>query len=112
MSSFLPVKASTRTDSDADLAVQDAPPDLNEPRKYKVIMHNDDYTTMDFVVEVLRRFFSKSQEEAVKIMMEVHELGRAVCGVFTHEIAETKIAQVHEFARFSGHPLKCSMEPL
>ncbi len=99
-------------DTDTDLAVQEAPPDLARPKKYKVILHNDDYTTMEFVVDVLKRFFSKSQDEAMKIMLDVHEKGSGICGVYSHEIAETKIAQVHEHARASGYPLKCSMEPV
>jgi ATP-dependent Clp protease adaptor protein ClpS len=100
------------SDTDADVAVQEGPPDVAIPRKYKVIIHNDDYTTMDFVVDVLKRFFAKVQEEAVQIMLAVHEQGRGVCGVYTYEIAETKVAQVHEYARYSGYPLKCSMEPV
>jgi ATP-dependent Clp protease adaptor protein ClpS len=106
------VTGMSESDTDADVAVQEGPPDVAVPRKYKVIMHNDDYTTMDFVVDVLKRFFAKNQEEAVQIMLAVHEQGRGVCGVFTFEIAETKIAQVHEYARYSGYPLKCSMEPI
>jgi ATP-dependent Clp protease adaptor protein ClpS len=98
--------------TESDIAVQEGPPDVDVPRKYKVIMLNDDYTTMDFVVEVLKRFFAKTGEEAVQIMLQVHELGRGVCGVYSREIAETKVAQVHEFARNAGFPLKCSMEAL
>jgi len=80
------------------------------PRRYKVLLHNDDYTTMEFVIFVLQRFFGKSMEEAQGVMMKVHMEGVGVCGVFTFEIAETKQAQVNQAAEESGHPLKCSIE--
>lgn len=106
------VSGGGKEETESDVAVQDGPPDTTGPRKYKVILLNDDYTTMDFVVEVLKRFFNKAGEEAVVIMLQVHEEGRGVCGVYSLEIAETKVAQVHEFARTGGYPLKCTMEPL
>lgn len=81
------------------------------PRRFKVVMHNDDYTTMEFVVEVLQKFFSKSLVEAQAIMLEVHSKGRGICGIYTREIAETKTAKVVEYARGKGHPLKCTSEP-
>jgi ATP-dependent Clp protease adaptor protein ClpS len=84
--------------------------DIREPRRYRVLLHNDDYTTMEFVVEVLVTIFHKNLEEATAIMLAVHERGLAVCGVYTEEIAETRISQVHEKARKAGFPLRCSME--
>lgn len=99
-------------DSDHDVSVREADPALKEPRKYVVFLHNDDYTTMEFVVEVLTVFFRKSTQEATAIMLQVHEQGRGACGIFTFEIAETKVAQVHEHARSHGFPLKCTMEAL
>ena len=80
------------------------------PRMYKVILFNDDYTTMDFVTEVLQQFFSMNRERALQIMLKVHNEGSAVCGVYSQDIAETKVAQVSEFAKQHGHPLRCSME--
>lgn len=80
------------------------------PRLYKVILFNDDYTTMDFVVEVLQRFFSTNRERALQIMLKVHNEGSAVCGVYSRDIAETKVVHVTEFAKQHGHPLRCSME--
>ena len=77
---------------------------------YKVILFNDDYTTMEFVVEVLQRFFAINRERAMQIMLKVHNEGSAVCGIYTRDIAETKVAQVGEFAKQHGHPLRCSME--
>ncbi|MEW5848155.1 MAG: ATP-dependent Clp protease adapter ClpS [Myxococcota bacterium] len=84
---------------------------LKKPRNYKVLLHNDDFTTQEFVVLVLMRFFRKTQTEATQIMLQVHHEGVGVCGVFTHEVAELKVAQVSEFARDNGYPLKCTMEP-
>lgn len=81
------------------------------PRKYRVLLLNDDYTPMDFVVEVLKRFFHLEEEKAMQIMLQVHRQGSGVCGVFTRDIAETKVALVNDFARSNDHPLLCSMEP-
>ncbi|MFP4361588.1 MAG: ATP-dependent Clp protease adapter ClpS [Alphaproteobacteria bacterium] len=80
------------------------------PSLYKVLLLNDDYTPMEFVVLVLQRFFGKSAEDATRIMLHVHQKGVGVCGVYTYEIAETKVAQVIEFARHHQHPLQCTME--
>jgi len=80
------------------------------PPLFKVLLLNDDYTPMDFVVEVLTRFFSMPLEKATQVMLHVHTRGRGVCGVFTREIAESKVAQVNEFARMNQHPLLCTME--
>jgi len=84
---------------------------LQRPRMYKVIMHNDDYTTMEFVVLVLQRYFNKSVPEAQVIMLEVHTKGFGICGIYTHEVAESKVAKVIKYARENGHPLKCSIDP-
>lgn len=85
--------------------------EIRMPRKYKVILLNDDYTPMEFVVEVLKHFFHLSEENAVQVMLQVHLQGKGVCGVFTRDIAETKIALVNEYARMNQHPLLSSMEP-
>ncbi len=83
---------------------------VKRPSMYKVILLNDDYTPMDFVVHILERFFGKSVEEAVKIMLQVHNDGSAVCGVYTFEVAEAKSANVMEYAHANGHPLECIIE--
>ncbi|MBV6632787.1 MAG: ATP-dependent Clp protease adapter ClpS [Alphaproteobacteria bacterium] len=81
-----------------------------KPSMYRVLMLNDDYTPMEFVVHVLERFFNKTREEATRIMLHVHKRGVGVCGVFTYEIAETKVQQVMDFARQHQHPLQCTLE--
>lgn len=83
---------------------------VKKPRLYKVLLLNDNYSTMDFVVSVLETIFRKSPAEAVQIMMHVHKQGRGLCGIYAKEIAETKVAQVHDRARSEGHPLRCVME--
>lgn len=83
---------------------------LDKPKRYKVLMHNDDYTSMEFVVEVLTTIFRKSEAQAVQLMHKIHTEGYAVCGVYTMEIAETKVAQTIELARENGFPLRCTME--
>ena len=85
-------------------------PKTKKPSLYKVLLLNDDYTPMEFVVHVLERFFSKPREEAVQIMLHVHRHGVGICGVYTFEVAETKVAQVIELARRHQHPLQCTME--
>lgn len=85
-------------------------PKTKKPAMYKVIMLNDDYTPMEFVILVLERFFSKSQEEANQIMLHVHQKGVGVCGVFTYEVAETKVQQVMDLAKQHQHPLQCTLE--
>ena len=85
-------------------------PRTKKPSMYKVIMLNDDYTPMEFVVHVLERFFSKTREEATKIMLHVHQQGVGICGVFSYEIAETKVMQVMDCARQNQHPLQCTIE--
>jgi ATP-dependent Clp protease adaptor protein ClpS len=84
--------------------------DVTEPSMYRVLLLNDDYTTMEFVVEILMLIFSKSVEEATQIMLNVHRIGVGVCGVYTYEVAETKVDTVHALAKERGFPLKCSME--
>ena len=85
-------------------------PRTKKPALYKVLMLNDDYTPMEFVVHVLERFFSKPPEEAARIMLHVHRRGVGLCGVFTYEIAETKVTQVVDYARKHQHPLQCTLE--
>jgi ATP-dependent Clp protease adaptor protein ClpS len=93
------------------LVVQETKPKLQKPPFYKVILLNDDYTPMEFVVAILQRIFYKSREEATRIMLHVHQQGIGVCGVFTWEVAETKVRQVLDFAKENRHPLKCTLEP-
>ena len=83
---------------------------LKEPKQYAVILHNDDYTTMEFVIDILKRFFKKNQAEAMDIMLKVHEQGHGVAGIYGYEIAETKVAQVSAYAQAHDFPLKCSIE--
>jgi ATP-dependent Clp protease adaptor protein ClpS len=85
-------------------------PKTQKPPMYKVLLLNDDYTPMEFVVHVLERFFSKPREEATRIMLHVHQKGVGLCGVYTYEVAETKVTQVIDFARQHQHPLQCTME--
>mgnify|MGYP005839193125 CR=1 FL=1 len=84
--------------------------EVEEPPMYRVLIHNDDYTTMEFVVEVLMYVFNKSVEDATRIMLNVHQVGIGVCGVYTYDVAETKVSTVEALARENGHPLKCTME--
>lgn len=85
-------------------------PKTEKPAMYKVLLLNDDYTPMEFVIHILERFFNKTRQEATDIMLHVHRRGVGVCGVFTHEIAETKVAQVMTFAKSNEQPLQCIME--
>lgn len=85
-------------------------PEVHVPRKFKVILLNDDYTPMDFVVQVLKRFFRLNEELATQVMLQVHVFGKGVCGVYTRDIAETKVAEVNAFSRSNEHPLLCTME--
>jgi ATP-dependent Clp protease adaptor protein ClpS len=85
-------------------------PKTKRPSMYKVLMLNDDYTPMEFVVHVLERFFGKNREEATRIMLHVHQRGVGVCGVYTYEVAETKVTQVMDLARQNQHPLQCTIE--
>jgi ATP-dependent Clp protease adaptor protein ClpS len=80
------------------------------PGMFKVILYNDDYTTMEFVIEVLERFFAINRERALQLMLKVHNEGSSVCGIYTRDVAETKVVQVTEYAQQQGHPLRCGME--
>ena len=92
------------------VAVEPAKPELVRPPLYQVLLLNDDFTPMDFVVEVLQVFFAMSREKATQVMLHVHTRGKGVCGVFTRDVAESKVTQVNEFSRLHQHPLLCSME--
>ncbi len=107
------------TMSDSDRSNDDGPntglvtktkPKTKKPSLYRVLLLNDDYTPMEFVVYVLQRYFNKSQEDATRIMLHVHQTGVGLCGVFTYEVAETKVAQVIDESRRHQHPLQCTME--
>jgi len=100
------------TDHQGDIGhvVEKSRPEVKEPKQYKVILLNDDYTPMDFVIEVLRIFFALTEESATRVMLSVHTKGKGVCGIYTRDIAETKVAQVNQFARENEHPLLCTME--
>lgn len=99
-------------DMGRDLVVEESKPEVKKPPLYQVLLLNDDYTPMDFVVEVLETIFGMDRQRATRIMLEVHTKGRARCGVYTYEIAETKVAQVSSFARQHQHPLLSVMEEL
>ena len=97
------------TQYDRDL-ITDSETNLDEPSMYKVILHNDHYSTMDFVVEVLMKIFQKTATEATKIMLDVHVKGRGICGIYTYDVAVTKVSRVHQMAKMKEFPLKCSYE--
>lgn len=97
------------TGDDADVLVRTRP-QTRKPSMYKVLMLNDDYTPMEFVVHVLERFFGKNRDEATAIMLQVHKKGVGVCGVFTYEVAESKVTMVMDLARQNQHPLQCTIE--
>lgn len=92
------------------LLVEESKPEVKEPPRYRVLLVNDDYTPMDFVVHILESFFSHDRHRATQIMMEVHTQGKGVCGTFSREIAETKVDQVNAYSRKHQHPLLCTME--
>jgi ATP-dependent Clp protease adaptor protein ClpS len=100
-----------QSDGNDGLVVQETKPKLQKPLLYKVLLLNDDYTPMEFVVVVLERIFYKNLEQATQIMLHVHTKGLGVCGVYTRDIAETKVRQVLAFAGENQHPLQCTMEP-
>ena len=97
-------------DDGQGLAVEEARPKLKKPPLYRVVLLNDDYTPMEFVVHVLEQFFAKSHEEATRVMLHVHQKGVGICGVFTYEIAETKVNQTMDLAQQNQHPLQCTIE--
>src|SRR3989339_1324148 len=84
--------------------------EIREPKLYRVILYNDDYTTMDFVIEILISVFHKPMAEATRIMLDVHKKGKGICGVYTYDIAKTRVARVHQLANKREFPLKCSLE--
>ena len=95
---------------DHGLLVEEAQPKVKQPPLYNVVLLNDDYTPMEFVVDVLERFFRMDRSAATRVMLEVHTRGKGICGVFTYEIAETKVAQVTTYSRDNQHPLMCTLE--
>jgi len=95
---------------DEGLALKEAKPELKKPSMYKVVLLNDDYTPMEFVVNLLEKLFGLDREKATRIMLQVHSHGKGVCGTYTYEIAETKVAQVSEYSQRHQHPLLCEME--
>jgi ATP-dependent Clp protease adaptor protein ClpS len=101
------ISEETESESDHDVDVED-----DEPKKYAVVLHNDDYTTMEFVIEVLTRYFQKSNAAAMEIMLNVHKHGRGVAGIYSLDIAETKADQVTRLAKSRGFPLLCTVEPV
>lgn len=100
------------SDSDHGLVVEEARPKTKKPPLYRVVLLNDDYTPMEFVVEVLELIFGMDRPRATRVMLEVHTQGKGICGVFTYEIAETKVAQVAAFAEQHQHPLLCTLEEI
>lgn len=105
-----PRKPDSETAHEHGLAIAEGRPEVAPPPMYQVLLLNDDYTPMEFVVAVLETFFGMDHERATQVMLHVHTRGRGVCGVFTREVAETKVTQVNEFARSHQHPLLCVME--
>lgn len=103
-------KLQIRHTDDGSLALEETKPKIKKPPMYKVILLNDDYTPMEFVVHILEAFFSMNREKATQIMLNVHTKGKGVCGVYTREIAETKVSQVNDYSRQNEHPLLCTME--
>ena len=100
----------TKHDHEGGAAVQESKPELKRPPLYRVVLLNDDYTPMEFVVEVLERFFGMDRSRATQVMLHVHTRGKGVCGVFSRDIAETKVEQVNTYSRQHQHPLMCTME--
>ena len=110
---FINVSTSSpdRGDDEGDLTVAPAKPKTKRPPLYRVVLLNDDYTPMEFVIEVLEHFFSMSREKATQVMLAVHTQGKGVCGIYTRDVAETKAELVNQAARDNGHPLLCEVEP-
>lgn len=97
-------------ETEGDLSL-DERPSVERPRRYLVVLHNDDYTTMEFVVHVLMKFFHLGETEATQVMLQVHHRGYGIVGAYTRDVAETKAAQVMDYAKEHGHPLRCTAEP-
>ena len=97
-------------DNDDGLAVQEAKPKLKRPPLYKVILLNDDFTPMDFVIEILMDFFAMTEQKATQVMLQIHTQGVGVCGTYSKDVAETKVYIVNDYSRENQHPLMCSME--
>jgi ATP-dependent Clp protease adaptor protein ClpS len=110
MSEIRPEQPQTGDHDGHDLAVEESRPKLKKPPLYRVVLLNDDYTPMEFVVEVLESIFGMERNKATRVMLEVHTKGKGVCGVYSYEIAETKVAQVMTAAQQQQHPLLCTME--
>lgn len=102
----------TSHDDESDIALQPAEPKLKKPSLYRVVLMNDDYTPMEFVVHILEQFFAMNREKATQVMLAVHTQGKGVCGVYTKDIAETKAAIVNDYSRENQHPLLCEVEEL
>ncbi|NHB57369.1 ATP-dependent Clp protease adapter ClpS [Acinetobacter shaoyimingii] len=102
---------SQNEDADGDIAVQTAPPQFKRPPLYAAVLMNDDYTPMDFVIEILQQYFALNLDQATQVMLTVHYEGKGVAGVYPRDIAETKANQVNNYARSQGHPLLCQIEP-
>jgi ATP-dependent Clp protease adaptor protein ClpS len=103
-------KPRTRPDTQGDLGLQERPK-VEKPRKYVVVLHNDDYTTMEFVIHVLMKFFHLDETESTRVMLHVHHRGFGVVGTFTRDVAETKASNVMAYAKEHQHPLRCTAEP-
>ena len=97
-------------DIDYKESVQTAKPKVKKPRMYKVLLNNDDFTPMEFVVQVLENYFAMDRAKATRVMMQVHNEGKGLCGIYTKDIAETKVEQVNEFSRKNEHPLLCTLD--
>ena len=106
----MPENSDNQRELEDGLAIQEAKPRLKKPPLYKVILINDDYTPMEFVVHIIESFFGLDRETSTRIMLEVHTKGKGICGIYTHEIAETKVEQVNNYSRENNHPLLCTME--
>lgn len=106
----MPPNSSPEREGEYGLAVETSRPEVARPPLFQVVLLNDDFTPMDFVVEVLQVFFAMNREKATQVMLHVHTRGKGVCGVFTRDVAESKVTQVNEFSRAHQHPLLCSME--
>lgn len=103
-------KVENHDEGGTGLVVESAKPKLKKPPMYKVVMLNDDYTPMEFVIMILEKLFRLDHEKAIQVMLNVHQKGKGICGVYPHEIAQIKVAQVLELARQNEHPLQCTME--